>query len=239
MGYFDDEYYEPAHFPELEGELETLINHVVGAVKDDVVNQIVEKSEQYQQLKMVVKNATEDRWSAIKALKASNEEIERLKGELDKKLNEHPHFKFKIGDKAYVPCSTGDTYSLTCTKCNGEGKLVFKVHDSDIETATATCPVCGGYSRNGRDRQAYYYKYTAQQADVVAIKYEVDRDGAKTWYTVGGYWLLEEDVMVTRDECLAICQQKTLDSYNKAAKITGHAEATSVDQIPYNKTNRR
>lgn len=239
MGYFDDEYYEPAHFPELEGEMETLIGHVVNAIKDDAANQIVEKSEQYQQLKMVVKNATEDRWSAIKELKASNEEIERLKGELDKKLNEHPHFKFKVGDKAYVPSFTGDTYSLTCTKCNGEGKLVFKVHDADIETATATCPVCGGYSRDGRERQAHYMKYTAQQADVVAIKYEVDRDGAKTWYTVGGCWRPEEDVMVTRDECLVICQQKMLESYNKAAKITGHAEATSVDQIPYSHKNRR
>ena len=239
MGYFDDEYYEPAHFPELEGELETLINHVVGAVKDDAVNQIVENSEQYQQLKQEVKKADEDRWGAIKVLTASKDEIERLKGELDKKLNEHPHFKFKVGDKAYVPCSTGGTYSLTCTKCNGEGKLVFKVHDSDLETATATCPVCGGYSRDGRERQAYYMKYTAQQADVVAIKYEVDRDGAKTWYMADGYWWLEEDVMVTRDECLAICQQKTLESYNKAAKTTGHAKATSVDQIPYNKTNRR
>lgn len=239
MGYFDDEYYEPAHFPELEWEMETLISHVVNAIKDDAVNQIVEKSEQYQQLKMVVKNATEDRWGAIKALKASNEEMERLKGELDKKLNEHPHFKFKVGDKAYVPSSAGDTYTLTCAKCNGEGKLVFKVHDSDIETATATCPVCGGYSRDGRERQAYYFKYTAQQTDIVAIKYNVDIDGAKTWYMAGGYWWLEEDVMVTRDECLAICQQKMLESYNKAAKITGHAEATSVDQIPYNKMNRR
>ena len=239
MGYFDDEYYEPAHFPELEVEMETLIDHVVNAIKDDAANQIVERSEQYQQLKMVVKNATEDRWSAIKALKASNEEIERLKGELDKKLNEHPHFKFKVGDKAYVPRSAGGTYSLTCAKCNGEGKLFFKVHDSDIETATATCPVCGGYSRNGRDRQAYYCKYTAQQIDVVEIQYNVGNDGAKTRYMADGYWWLEEDIMVTRDECLAICQQKTLESYNKAAKITGHAEATSVDQIPYNKTNRR
>ena len=237
MGYFDDEYYDPAHFPELEGEMETLIDHVVNTIKDDAVNQIVENSEQYQQLKREVKNANEDRWGAIKALNASNEEIERLKGELNKKLNEHPHFKFKVGDKAYVPSSADGTYSLTCAKCNGEGKLVFKVHDSDIETATATCPVCGVYSRDGRERQAYYFKYTARQTDVTAIKYNVDRDGAKTWYSAGDYWWLEEDVMATRDECLALCQQKMLESYNKAAKITGHAEATSVDQIPHNKTN--
>lgn len=233
MGYFDDEYYDPAHFPELEEEMETLIDHVASTIQEEAIDHIVENSAMYQELKQVNKAINEERWDAIKNLSEAKKEIESLKTELSKKLNEHPHFKFQVGDKVYIPVLDRGYPKLACTKCNGTGRLVFNVQDAEIKEATAVCPLCGGYSRNGHVREGCYARFVPNSRQIVGISYNITKDHVTTLYSFEGNCSLREDeIAFDRTESVKICQEKTLQSYNIAAKSTGHPEVTSVDQIP-------
>ena len=103
MGYWDPpEYFDEAKFPEIDAETDTLIEHLVGAIKEEYKDKIAKESDAYQDLKASYDSLRRELTNKNSDLLAKDGLIETLNKELAKKKTEHPSFKFDIGEKVFT-----------------------------------------------------------------------------------------------------------------------------------------
>ena len=222
MGYWDPpEYFDGAKYPEIDAETDTLIEHLVEAIKEEYKDVIAKESDAYQNLKATCENLRRELTKKNSDLLAKDGLIETLNKELAKKKTEHPSFKFDIGEKVfYVRKEYNSEKKAHCPRCNGKGYIELDAEKNNLpedvtEPVKYLCPECkdcsGGFLYKGAKhfKEYSYYSYSVGQGVVVKIAYEVKEGGeTRTIYQVKNTSILyeanyvEEDLYDNREDAL-------------------------------------
>lgn len=241
MGYWDPpEYFDEAKFPEIDAETDTLIEHLVGAIKEEYKDKIAKESDAYQDLKASYDSLRRELTNKNSDLLAKDGLIETLNKELAKKKTEHPSFKFDIGEKVfYVRKEYNSEKKALCPRCNGNGYIELDAEKNNLprdvtEPVKYLCPECkdcsaGFLYREAKHFKEYsYYSYTVGEGTIVKIAYEVKEGGeTRTIYQVKNISMLheanyvEEDLYDNRDDALKRAQTEAKLSRIKAFTSVG------------------
>lgn len=190
MGYWDPpEYFDEAKYPEIDAETDTLIEHLVGAIKEEYKDKIAKESDAYQILKTSYDNLARQLTKKNAELLSKDGLIETLNKELTKKKTEHPSFKFNVGDLVFYPTiNYHNRKQAFCPRCNGKGHIQINTKEAGLpddifETINYRCPDCrdstGGILYNGAKhfRERDYYLYTTERGRVTEIEYHINSCG--------------------------------------------------------------
>ena len=172
MGYWDPpEYFDEAKFPEIDAETDTLIEHLVGAIKEEYKDKIAKESDAYQDLKASYDSLRRELTNKNSDLLAKDGLIETLNKELAKKKTEHPSFKFNIGDTVYFSrVAYNSEKKVFCSRCGGKGCITLDVKTNNLpaditDPVTYICPDCRNstesylYNKAKHFREYRYYNY--------------------------------------------------------------------------------
>lgn len=213
MGYWvPPEYFDEAKFPEIDAETDTLIEHLVGAIKEEYKDKIAKESNAYQVLKANCDNLVQQLAKKGGELLSKDRLIETLNKELTKKKTERPSFKFDIGEKVfYIRTEYNSEKKAHCPRCNGKGYIELDAEKNNlpqdvIEPVKYLCPECkdcavGFLYRGAKHFREYsYYSYLVEQGTVAKIDYEVKENGeTQTFYQVKNIPMLHEAKYVEED----------------------------------------
>lgn len=244
MGYWDPpEYFDEAKFPEIDAETDTLIEHLVGAIKEEYKDKIAKESDAYQDLKASCDSLRRELTNKNSDLLAKDGLIETLNKELAKKKTEHPSFKFDIGETVfYVRAEYNSEKKAHCPRCNGKGYIELDAEKNNLpqdvtEPVKYLCPECkdctaGFLYRGAKHFKEYsYYSYTVAQGTIAKIDYQVKENGETqtTYYVKNSIMLheanyVEEDLYDNRDDALKRAQVETKLSRIKAMTSVGIAK---------------
>lgn len=244
MGYWDPpEYFDEAKFPEIDAETDTLIEHLVGAIKEEYKDKIAKESDAYQDLKASYDSLRRELTNKKSDLLAKDGLIETLNKELAKKKTEHPSFKFDIGETVfYVRAEYNSEKKAHCPRCNGKGYIELDAEKNNLpqdvtEPVKYLCPECknctaGFLYRGAKHFKEYsYYSYTVAQGTIAKIDYQVKENGETqtTYYVKNSIMLheanyVEEDLYDNRDDALKRAQVETKLSRIKAMTSVGIAK---------------
>ena len=244
MGYWDPpEYFDEAKFPEIDAETDTLIEHLVGAIKEEYKDKIAKESDAYQDLKASYDSLRRELTNKKSDLLAKDGLIEALNKELAKKKTEHPSFKFDIGETVfYVRAEYNSEKKAHCPRCNGKGYIELDAEKNNLpqdvtEPVKYLCPECknctaGFLYRGAKHFKEYsYYSYTVAQGTIAKICYQVKENGETqtTYYVKNSIMLheanyVEEDLYDNRDDALKRAQVETKLSRIKAMTSVGIAK---------------
>ena len=249
MGYWDPpEYFDEAKYPEIDAETDTLIEHLVGAIKEEYKDTIAKESDAYQNLKATCENLRGELTKKNSDLLAKDGLIETLNKELAKKKTEHPSFKFDIGETVfYVRAEYNSEKKARCPRCNGKGYIELDAEKNNLpqdvtEPVKYLCPECknctaGFLYRGAKHFKEYsYYSYTVAQGTIVKIYYQVKENGETqtTYYVKNSIMLheanyVEEDLYYNRDDALKRAQAETKLSRIKAMTSVGITKDTILN----------
>lgn len=241
MGYWGSpEYFDEAKFPEIDAETDTLIEHLVGAIKEEYKDKIAKESYAYQDLKASCESLRRELTKKNSDLLAKDGLIETLNKELAKKKMEHPSFKFDIGEKVfYVRTQYDSEKKAHCPRCNGKGYIELDAEKNNLpqditEPVKYLCPECKNctmgllYKGAKHFKEYSYYSYTVEQGTIVKITYEVKEGGeTRTLYLVKNISMLheakyvEEDLYDNRVDALKRAQTEAKLSRIKALTSVG------------------
>lgn len=241
MGYWDPpEYFDEAKYPEIDAETDTLIEHLVEAIKEEYKDTIAKESDAYQNLKATCENLRGELTKKNSDLLAKDGLIETLNKELAKKKMEHPSFKFDIDEKVfYVHKEYNSEKKALCPRCHGKGYIELDAEKNNLpqdvtEPVKYLCPECkdcsAGFLYRGAKhfREYSYYSYTVGEGTIVEITYGVKEGGeTRTIYHVKNISMLheanymEEDLYDNRDDALKRAQTEAKLSRIKALTSVG------------------
>lgn len=241
MGYWDPpEYFDEAKYPEIDAETDTLIEHLVGAIKEEYKDKIAKESDAYQDLKASYDSLRRELTNKNSDLLAKDGLIKTLNKELAKKKTEHPSFKFDIGETVfYVRAEYNSEKKAHCPRCNGKGYIELDAEKNNLpqdvtEPVKYLCPECknctaGFLYRGAKHFKEYsYYSYTVAQGTIAKICYQVKENGETqtTYYVKNSIMLheanyVEEDLYDNRDDALKRAQVETKLSRIKAMTSVG------------------
>ena len=249
MGYWDPpEYFDEAKFPEIDAETDTLIEHLVGAIKEEYKDKIAKESDAYQDLKASYDSLRRELTNKNSDLLAKDGLIETLNKELAKKKMEHPSFKFDIGETVfYVRAEYNSEKKAHCPRCNGKGYIELDAEKHNLpqdvtEPVKYLCPECknctaGFLYRGAKHFKEYsYYSYTVAQGTIAKIDYQVKENGETqtTYYVKNSIMLheanyVEEDLYDNRDDALKRAQEEAKLSRIKAMTSVGITKDTILN----------
>lgn len=248
MGYWDPpEYFDEAKYPEIDAETDTLIEHLVGAIKEEYKDTIAKESDAYKNLKASCENLRGELTKKNSDLLAKDGLIETLNKELAKKKMEHPSFKFNIGDTVYFSAVTYNSEKkVFCPRCGGKGFVTLDVETNNLpeditDPVTYTCPDCRNstgsylYNKAKHFREYSYYSYYVEKGKVLKIEYVIDENKAATRYFVksatrtSSYSFAEQDLYETFEQATPAAQCDKELSYIEACNKVGIA-ANLIDK---------
>lgn len=239
MSYWDPpEYIEEAKYPEIDAEINTLIEHLVGSIKEEAKDNIAKTSDAYADLKASCDSLRKELTKTREALHTRDGMVELLQKELEKKKTEHPAFKYSIGDKVfYIQPDYRNSKKVFCPRCHGKGEISLAEEGcnlpDDLKETTASCPEC----RNSTGGILYYgakhfkerdcAKFCVATGFIDKIEYTLRSDGtSSSMYIIktssdNFYKHFEEDLFENREEANQKAQQKTRLAYIEACKGVG------------------
>lgn len=248
MGYWDPpEYFDEAKYPEIDAETDTLIEHLVGAIKEEYKDVIAKESDAYQNLKASCENLRGELTKKNSDLLAKDGLIETLNKELAKKKMEHPSFKFNIGDTVYFSAVTYNSEKkVFCPRCGGKGFVTLNAETNNLpeditDPVTYICPDCRNstgsylYNKAKHFREYSYYNYYVEKGKVLKIEYVIDENKAVTRYFVksatrtSSYSFAEQDLYETFEQAAPAAQCDKELSYIEACNKVGIA-ANLIDK---------
>ena len=216
MGYWDPpEYFDEAKYPEIDAETDTLIEHLVGAIKEEYKDKIAKESDAYQDLKASYDSLRRELTNKNSDLLAKDGLIETLNKELAKKKTEHPSFKFNIGDTVYFSrVAYNSEKKVFCPRCGGKGYITLDVKTNNLpaditDPVTYICPDCRNstesylYNKAKHFREYRYYNYYVEKGKVLKIEYVIGENETSTRYFVKSatqtspYFFAEQDLYET------------------------------------------
>lgn len=239
MSYWDSpEYIEEAKYPEIDAEINTLIEHLVDSIKEEAIDNIAKTSDAYQNLKASYENLRRELTKTQGNVVAKENMIKLLQKELEKKKTEHPAFKYNIGDKVfYIQPDYRYNKKVFCPRCHGKGIVSLAEEGcnlpDDLKESTISCPECrnstGGILYHGakhfkeRDCTEFY----AATGFIDTIEYALKSDGtSSSMYIIktssdNFYKHYEEDLFENQEEANQKAKQKTRLVYIEACKGVG------------------
>lgn len=242
MGYWDPpEYFDEAKYPEIDAETDTLIEHLVGAIKEEYKDKIAKESDAYQDLKASYDSLRRELTNKNSDLLAKDGLIETLNKELAKKKMEHPSFKFNIGDTVYFSRVVYNSEKkVFCPRCGGKGRIKLDVKTNNLpaditDPVTYICPDCRNstgsylYNKAKHFREYSYYNYYVEKGKVLKIEYVVGENETSTRYFVksatqtSSYSFAEQDLYETFEQATPAAQCDKELSYIEACNKVGIA----------------
>ena len=242
MGYWDPpEYFDEAKFPEIDAETDTLIEHLVGAIKEEYKDKIAKASDAYQDLKASYDSLRRELTNKNSDLLAKDGLIETLNKELAKKKTEHPSFKFNIGDTVYFSRVVYNSEKkVFCPRCGGKGYITLDVKTNNLpaditDPVTYICPDCRNstgsylYNKAKHFREYRYYNYYVEKGKVLKIEYVIGENETSTRYFVKSatqtspYFFAEQDLYETFEQASPAAQCDKELSYIEACNKVGIA----------------
>lgn len=197
MGYWDPpEYFDQAKYPEIDAETDALIEHLVGAIKEEYKDVIAKESDAYQDLKASYESLRGELTKNRDVLLAKDNLIETLQQELTKKTTEHPSFKFNVGDIVYYSAiSYNSEKKVFCPRCGGKGYVTLDTETNNLpadiaDPVTYICPNCRNstgsylYNKAKNFRECSYYTYYIEKGKIMEIKYTIGEEKNETTYFV-------------------------------------------------------
>lgn len=250
MGYFDPpEYFDEAKYPEIDAETDTLIEHLVEAIKEEYKDKIAKESDVYQDLKARYESLRRELTKTSSSLLAKDGLIETLQKELNKKATEHPSFKFNIGDTVYFSTvAYNSEKKVFCPRCGGKGSVTLDAEANNLPTditdpVTYTCPDCRNstgsflYDKAKHFRESSYYNYCVEKGKVLKIEYVIDENKTETRYFVksatrtSSYSFAEQDLYETYEQATPAAQCNKELSYIEACNKVGIPPNLALSQI--------
>lgn len=223
MGYWDPpEYFDRAKYPEIDAETDTLIEHLVGAIKEEYKDTIAKESFAYQTLKTNYDSLVQQLAKKGGELLSKDNLIETLQEELNKKTTEHPSFKFNVGDIVYFTrVNYRNEKKVFCPRCNGEGYITLdkeanNLPDDITDPVKYICPECrnssGGilYNKAKHYREKSYYNYDVEKGKIDSITYVFDGENSTTSYKIKS---------LPFSDNVTLPEDKVYDSFEKAKEI--------------------
>lgn len=238
--YIGEDFIEEAKYPEIDAEINTLIEHLVSSIKEEAKDDIAKTSETYAVLKTSCDNLRKELFKTRETLCAKESMIELLQKELEKKNIEHPTFKYNIGDKVFhISPDYRYDKKVYCPRCQGKGAVALIKEGcnlpDDLVDSVITCPECKGSSGNILYGGAKHFKernctvFSAEPCIIDKIEFVIKNDGTtSTKYTVRNlnssdsfFGCFEEDLFENREEAQKKAKQETRLAYIEACKGVG------------------
>lgn len=241
MSYWDPpEYIEEAKYPEIDAEINTLIEHLVGSIKEEAKDNIAKTSDAYAALKASCDNLRKELFKTREMLCTKESMVELLQKELEKKNIEHPTFKYNIGDEVFhVYPNYRYSKEVYCPRCGGTGSVSLAKEGcnlpDDLIDSTITCPECKGCSGGILYSGAKHFRvrdcttFSAELGTIDEIEFVIKNDGtASTKYTIKSldssniyFSYFEEELFENREEANQKAKQETRLAYIEACKGVG------------------
>ena len=247
MGYWDEpEYFNEAKYPEIDAETDALIEHLVGAIKEEVKDKISKESNAYLSLKQSYDSLNRELTKKNVALTEKNTLIENLEAQLAEKKREHPSFKFDIGEKVfYVRADYNTAKKALCPRCEGKGYIELDIEKNNLpqditEPVKYLCPECknctGGFLYRGAKhfKEQSYYSYSVAQGTVAKIFCQVkENEETCITYLVKNPSVLyemnhvEEDLYSNREDALERAKVEA-----NLSRINAFADVGITENVP-------
>lgn len=248
MGYWDPpEYFDQAKYPEIDAETDTLIEHLVGAIKEEYKDVIAKSSDAYQTIKANCDNLIQQLAKKNAELLSKASLIATLQEELNKKTTEHPSFKFNIGDIVYYTrVNYRSEKKVVCPRCSGEGYITLDKENNNLpdditDPVKYVCPACrnstGGILYHGAKhyREKSYYTYDVEKGKIESITYVFDGENNTTSYKIKS--LVHSDNITLPENKIYDSSEKAIDMA-KAEKENSYINACIDVGIAINLINK-
>lgn len=238
--YIGEDFIEEAKYPEIDAEINTLIEHLVSSIKEEARDIIARTSDAYTDLKTNYDTLRREMRKAQENLVAKEKLIELLQKKLEKKNIEHPTFKYNIGDKVFhAHPDYRYNKKVYCPRCQGKGVVSLAKEGcnlpDDLVGSVITCPECRGSSGGILYGGAKHFKekncttFSAEPCIIDKIEFVINNDGTtSTKYTVRNlnssdsfFGCFEEDLFENREEAQKKAKQETRLAYIEACKGVG------------------